>query len=218
MQFGYSRPSATAGVVIAAFLGALGAFSAGPAFAAGDAAVGQAQAAVCSACHGADGATGIDPSYPNLAGQNEAYLLAQLQMIKSGERTVLLMAGQLIAKSEQELADLAAYYASLPAKVNQAQGNDADLAKAERIYRGGISKKGVAACSACHNPFGGGNAPAGFPDIGGQPSAYTIAQLTAYREGDRTTDEAHGGMMRGVAGGLTDGEIRLLADYIQGLH
>lgn len=218
MQFGYSRPSATAGVVIAAFLAALGAFSAGPAFAAGDAAAGQAQAAVCSACHGADGATGIDPSYPNLAGQNEAYLLAQLQMIKSGERTVLLMAGQLIAKSEQELADLAAYYASLPAKVNQAQGNDADLAKAERIYRGGISKKGVAACSACHNPFGGGNAPAGFPDIGGQPSAYTIAQLTAYREGDRTTDEAHGGMMRGVAGGLTDGEIRLLADYIQGLH
>lgn len=218
MQFGYSRPSATAGVVIAAFLAALGAFSAGPAFAAGDAAAGQAQAAVCSACHGADGATGIDPSYPNLAGQNEAYLLAQLQMIKSGERTVLLMAGQLIAKSEQELADLAAYYASLPAKVNQAQGNDADLAKAERIYRGGISKKGVAACSACHNPFGGGNAPAGFPEIGGQPSAYTIAQLTAYREGDRTTDEAHGGMMRGVAGGLTDGEIRLLADYIQGLH
>lgn len=218
MQFGYSRPSATAGVVIAAFLAALGAFSAGPAFAAGDAAAGQAQAAVCSACHGADGATGIDPSYPNLAGQNEAYLLAQLQMIKSGERTVLLMAGQLIAKSEQELADLAAYYASLPAKVNQAQGNDADLAKAERIYRGGISQKGVAACSACHNPFGGGNAPAGFPDIGGQPSAYTIAQLTAYREGDRTTDEAHGGMMRGVAGGLTDGEIRLLADYIQGLH
>ncbi len=81
MQFGFSWPSATVLVAVATFVGALGAT---PAFAGGDAAAGQAQAAVCGACHGADGATGIDPTYPNLAGQNEAYMLAQLQMIKSG--------------------------------------------------------------------------------------------------------------------------------------
>ena len=63
-----------------------------------------------------------------------------------------------------------------------------------------------------------GNAAAGYPDIGGQPSGYTIAQLTAYREGERSTDENVGGMMRGVARGLTDKEIAALADYVQGLH
>ena len=65
---------------------------------------------------------------------------------------------------------------------------------------------------------GSGNAAAGYPDIGGQPTGYTIAQLTAYREGERMTDENMGGMMRGVAHGLTDKEIAALADYIQGLH
>ncbi len=194
------------------------AFLSGIALGAGDSAAGQTQVAVCSACHGADGASGILPTYPNLAGQNEKYLLRQLQMIQSGERTVALMAGQLNAKTEQDLADLAAYYASLPGKVDQAQGDDKALTQAELIYRGGIISKGVAACTACHTPDGKGNASAGFPNISGQPSAYTIAQLTAYREGERVTDEGFGGMMRGIAEALTDGEIQLLADYLQGLY
>jgi cytochrome c553 len=186
--------------------------------AAGDPAAGEAQAAACAACHGQDGATGLDPSYPNLAGQNERYLLSQLIMIRDGGRNIPLMAGQLTGKSDDDLADLAAYYASMPGKVNQAQGDDESLARGEMIYRGGIAAKGVAACTACHSPSGNGNAPAGYPNISGQPSAYTIAQLTAYREGDRTTDEAYGRMMRGVAHGLTDKEIAAVADYVQGLH
>ena len=135
-----------------------------------------------------------------------------------GDREILLMAGQLNGKTDEDLADLAAYYASLPAKISQAQGDDETLSQAESIYRGGIASKNVAACTSCHSPSGNGNAAAGYPDIGGQPSGYTIAQLTAYREGDRTTDENMGGMMRGVARGLTDKEIAALADYIQGLH
>ena len=194
------------------------AFFSSIALGAGDSAAGQTQVAVCSACHGPDGASGIVPTYPNLAGQNEKYLLRQLQMIQSGERTVALMAGQLNAKTEQDLADLAAYYAALPGKVNQAQGDDKALAQAELIYRGGITSKGVAACTACHTPDGKGNASAGFPNISGQPSAYTIAQLTAYREGERVTDEGFGGMMRDLTEALTDGEIQLLADYLQGLY
>lgn len=191
---------------------------AGSALAAGDPAAGQAQAAVCGACHGQDGATGLDGTYPNLAGQNERYLTTQLILIRDGMRDIPLMAGQLTGKSDQDLENLAAYYASLPAKVNQAQGDDETLARAEQMYRGGILEKGVAACTACHAPTGDGNTPAGYPNIGGQPAGYTIAQLTAYREGDRQTDEAYGGMMRGVAKGLTDKEIAALADYIQGLH
>ena len=184
----------------------------------GDPQAGKAQALACGACHGQDGATGLDPTYPNLAGQNERYLFNQLKMIQSGERTVLLMAGQLLGKSDQDLQNLAAYYASLPGKIAQAEGDEASVLLAQGIYRGGILKKGVAACSACHSPNGNGNEAAGFPVLTGQPSAYTIAQLTAYREGERRSDEAYGGMMRGVAGGLTDTEIAALADYLQGLH
>tara|TARA_A100001037_G_scaffold302002_1_gene332708 strand:+ start:9896 stop:10519 length:624 start_codon:yes stop_codon:yes gene_type:complete len=190
----------------------------GAALAAGDPDAGKMQAIVCAACHGQDGATGIDPTYPNLAGQNEAYLYKQLQMIASNERQILLMTGQLIGKTDQNLRDLAAYYASLPGKVGEAAGDDESVALAERIFRGGILEKGVAACSACHAPTGAGNAAAGFPAVNGQPAAYTVAQLTAYREGQRRSDESMGGMMRGVAGGLTDTEIAALADYLQGLH
>ena len=179
---------------------------------------GKAQAAACGACHGQDGATPIDPTYPNLAGQNEKYLLNQLLMIQDDSRNIPLMAGQLNGKSEQDLADLAAYHASLPGKVSQASGDDEAIARAASIYRAGIARKGVAACSACHSPSGKGNAQAGFPSLSGQPAAYTIAQLKAYREGARDSDEAYGGMMRGVAEGLTDTEIALLADYIQGLN
>ena len=201
-------------IALASFISLAGA----PAMAAGDPAAGEAQVAACAACHGQDGATGLDPTYPNLAGQNEKYLTHQLMEIRDGGRNIALMAGQLNGKSDQDLADMAAYYASLPAKISQAQGDDETLAKAQNIYRGGIAEKGVAACTACHAPSGNGNAAAGYPDIGGQPTGYTIAQLTAYREGDRTTDENMGGMMRGVARGLTDKEIAALADYIQGLH
>lgn len=198
-------------VLVAAFLAPL-------AHAAGDPERGRAQTATCAACHGQDGASPIDPSYPVLAGQNEKYLLRQLEMIQNNQRMIPLMAGQLNGKSAQDLADMAAYYASLPDKVREAQGSDETLAMAERIYRGGILDKGVAACIACHAPSGDGNAPAGFPAVGGQPPAYTIAQLTAYREGERATDEAYGRMMRSIAGRLTDTEIAALADYIQGLH
>ncbi|MEM7101047.1 MAG: c-type cytochrome [Pseudomonadota bacterium] len=187
-------------------------------YAAGDPSAGEAQAAPCGACHGQDGATPLDPSYPNLAGQNEKYLTRQLELIASGERSIPLMAGQLDGKSPEEIADLAAYYASLPNKISQAEGDDEQIAKAQKIYRGGIARKGVAACSACHSPRGLGNDQAGFPRLGGQPKAYTIAQLTAYREGQRATDEGYGRMMRDIAEGLTDTEIAALADYLQGLN
>jgi cytochrome c553 len=173
---------------------------------------------VCASCHGQDGATAIDPSYPQLAGQNERYLARQLKMFQSGERDVALMTAQLIGKSEQDLDDLAAYYASLPSKVAEATGSDADIELAMRIYKGGIAKKGVAACSSCHGPDGAGNAQAGFPRIGGQSAQYTAAQLTAYREGERRSDEAYGAMMRGVSKGLSDREIVVLSDYISGLN
>ena len=95
-----------------AFLGIATALASMNTVAAGDPDAGQAASAVCATCHGQDGATPSDPSYPNLAGQNEKYLLRQLQKIQSGDRQIPLMMGQLDGKDEQQLADLAAYYAS----------------------------------------------------------------------------------------------------------
>lgn len=185
---------------------------------AGDPAAGKAQATTCGACHGPDGASPVDPTYPALAGQNERYLLRQLEAIQSKARDVPLMTGQLDGKSPQDLADLAAYFASLPGAAGAADADDDTIDLAQRIYKGGIGNKGVPACSACHAPTGDGNPPAGFPDISGQSAGYVIAQLTAYREGRRTTDENYGGMMRGVASHLTDTEIAALAEYVRGLH
>lgn len=170
----------------------------------------------CVACHGQDGASGIGPDYPSLAGQNERYLLDQMRMIKSGERPAPLMAGQLDVLTDAELEAIAAYYAGLPRKVGRSTPDS--LEAGMRIYRGGIMAKGVAACTACHSPTGAGNGPAGFPALSGQRFDYVVAQLVAYREGQRKTDEAFGGMMRQVAGGLTDTEIRAVANYVQGLH
>lgn len=186
--------------------------------AAGDVAAGQALATPCAACHGQDGVA-VLPNSPNLAGQSTAYLVRQMTQIKSGARAVPLMAGQLDALKDDDFANLAAYYASLKAPVGQASAENKDkLALGERIYRSGIASKGVAACSACHSPTGSGNALAGFPHLGGQTEQYVIAQLTAYRERNRATDEEHGGVMRGIAQGLTDSEIAAVANYVQGLH
>ena len=171
--------------------------------------------ATCTACHGQDG-NSIVPGTPHLAGQNTRYLKRQMELIQSGARPVPLMTGMLDGVNEQELDILAAYYASLPSLIREASRDG--LEQGEAIYRGGIMAKGVAPCSACHSPNGTGNRLAGFPKVSGQAIEYTISQLTAYREGERSSDEEYGGMMRAVAANLTDNEIRAVANYILGLH
>lgn len=186
--------------------------------AAGAAAAADAEGLViaCAACHGQDGASAIAPNYPNLAGQNERYLLRQLELIKSGKRAAPLMAGQLANLTDENLREIAAYYAAMAGSVGRSSQDNLDVGR--RIYRGGIMTKGVASCTACHSPTGAGNAPAGFPRLSGQPVDYVVEQLTAFREGQRTTDEEYGGMMQQVASSLTDKEIKAVANYVLGLH
>lgn len=175
---------------------------------------GRRLAAPCVACHGDDGNSAV-PSYPSIAGQNPRYLLQQMQLMRSGERPAPLMAGQLDAMTDRELADLAAYYAAQTGQAGQANADR--LALGEAIYRGGLLAKGVPACSACHAPDGSGNALAGFPRLSGQQVDYVVDQLRAYREGLRTTDEAYSGMMRQTVANLNDGELAAVANYIHGL-
>ena len=185
----------------------------GGAQAAGDAAAGQANAGVCAGCHSADGNSAV-PNFPKLAGQNAAYLLKQLTEIQSGSRQVVEMTGLLANFSEQDLADIAAYYASQ--KVQIGQTSEELVAAGQQIYRAGLMEKGVAACTACHSPNGTGNASAGFPALSGQHAAYVEKQLMAFRNGARANDP--NGMMRDIAAKLSDTDIKAVADYVQGLH
>ncbi len=170
----------------------------------------------CIACHGEDG-NAVIPGYPHIAGQNARYLFRQMQLMRDGDRDPKLMAGQLDLTTDQDLRDMAAFYASQPGKIGQASRESIELGEA--IYRGGIVAKQVAACTACHAPDGRGNALAGFPSLSGQTAAYVEEQLKAYREGQRRTDAGdYEGMMRQTAVGLTDAEIAAVANYVLGLH
>ncbi len=148
--------------------------------ASGDAAAGKQKAATCAACHGADGNSAA-PTFPKLAGQGAKYLLKQMKDIRDGARPVPTMVGQVDNMTDQDLADIAAFYAAQPRSGGQT--NPDLLALGEKVYRAGVAERNVAACTACHSPNGAGNAPAGFPALAGQHAEYTAGQLRAYRKG-----------------------------------
>jgi cytochrome c553 len=184
----------------------------------GDAGRGEGMTAVCSACHGTDGNSPA-PTFPKLAGQGERYLVKQMQDIRDGSRPVPTMAGQLDGKSDQDLADIAAFYAAQPGSGGQ---TDPELlALGEKVYRAGVAERKVAACSACHSPRGKGNAPAGYPALAGQHADYIADQLRMYRKGyEDESGRVNDGdtmIMRTTAFGLSDKEIDAVASYIAGL-
>ncbi len=186
----------------------------GMAHAAGDPAAGQAKAAVCGACHGPDG-NSMAPNFPKLAGQGDRYLEKQLHDIKSGKRQVLEMTGLLTNLSDQDLADLAAYFNSQHGSVGAADPNL--VAKGEALFQGGKLDSGMPACKGCHSPNGVGIATAGFPHLGGQHAQYVTKQLTDFREGNRTND-GDTMVMRSIAAKLSNKDIEAIASYVQGLH
>ena len=181
----------------------------------GDATAGQAKAAVCGACHGPDGNSPA-PNFPKLAGQGERYLTKQMHDIKDGKRTVLEMTGLLTNLSDQDLADIAAYFASQKGSVGAADPKL--VARGEKLFRGGDLEKGLPSCIGCHSPNGAGIAAAGFPHLSGQHTAYIAKQLTDFRkeEAGRSNDDA--AIMRTIARKLSDEDIAAVSSYIQGLH
>ena len=180
----------------------------------GDATAGQAKTAVCGACHNPDG-NSMAPNFPKLAGQGEKYLEKQLHDIKSGKRTVLEMTGMLAAFNDQDLADIAAYFASQKGSVGAA--DPALVERGRALFNGGDLEKGLPACTGCHSPNGAGIAAAGFPHLGGQHASYVAKQLTDFREGNRTND-GDATTMRTIASKLSNKDIDALSSYIQGLH
>lgn len=168
-------------------------------------------AAVCVACHAADGNSTIAAN-PKLAQQHPEYLLKQLQEFKSGKRADPVMQGMAAVLSDDDMRNVAWWLASQKAKDGFSKDKDL-VALGERIYRGGIQDRNIAACAGCHSPNGAG-IPAQYPRLSGQHADYTVKQLVDFRDGKRGNNV----QMRDVAAKLNDREIRAVADYIAGLR
>ncbi len=179
----------------------------------GDPKAGASKAEPCVACHGADG-NGTNPEWPKLAGLGGPYIEKQLGEFRTGTRKNPMMNPMAVALSDQDIADLAAHFATQTRSPGGAQADKA--AAGERLYRGGNKEAGTAACMACHGPSGAGNPAAKYPAVGGQHAAYLAAQLKVFHAGERNNDA--GGIMRKIAAKLSDAEIQAVASYMSGLH
>jgi cytochrome c553 len=167
--------------------------------------------AVCASCHGADGNSGA-PANPKLAQQHPQYLVKQLKEFKSGKRPSPIMQAFAAQLSEQDMLNISHWLANQKTKPGFARDKDA-VAMGERIWRGGIADRNVAACAGCHSPNGSG-IPAMYPRLAGQHADYTAAQLVAFRDGKRPNNE----VMHQVAAKMNDREIRAVSDYVAGLR
>lgn len=193
-------------------LGSVFANEAAPKAAKPDLAKGEAiVAGVCAACHGADGNSMITAN-PKLAQQHPEYILKQLQEFKSGKRANAVMMGFASQLSTEDMRNVAYFVASKTATPGFAKEKDT-VAVGEKIYRGGIADRQIAACAGCHSPNGAGM-PSQYPRLSGQHADYTVSQLTQFRDGIRKNNV----QMTQVAAKLNDREIKAVADYIAGLR
>ena len=179
---------------------------------------GQAKAAeVCAACHGADGNSN-SPANPKLAGQHADYLYKQLTNFKpkpgakEAERSNAVMLAFASQLSDADMRNVSAYFASQTLKPAAARNKDI-VELGQKIYRGGIASKSVAACAGCHSPNGAG-IPAQFPRLGGQYAEYTESQLVGFRQGVRKNSI----QMTAIASRMSDAEIKAVSEYIAGLR
>ena len=167
-------------------------------------------ATVCAACHTADGSRGL-PTFPILQGQQADYIVKQLTEFKSGKRDNAVMKPMATMLSDDDMRNVAAFYASKSAKPGQSK-NPATLELGKKIWRGGIADKNVPACAGCHGPTGAG-IPAQYPRLGGQHAEYVNAELGLFRSGKR----ANNAQMMTISARLSDAEMAAVSDYVEGL-
>jgi cytochrome c553 len=197
------------------------------AYGAGNANAGKTKSTTCAGCHGADG-NSTAPIFPRLAGQHAKYVSSQLSAFKSQRRSDASMQAMAAGLSEQDMEDLAAFYAAQKPKYpdsDEQQYVDSDkeipvteelIAAGKTVYVAGNEETGVPACTACHSPGANGNGPAGFPKLKGQFLPYLIKSLNDYREGIRTNDDES--LMRTIAGKMSKTEINAVAAYLSNVR
>lgn len=174
---------------------------------------------ICAACHGADG-NSPSPANPNIAGQQAAYITVQLEHFKSGVRNNAIMAGMVATLTPADMRALGIYFSQQKPKA--AGIKDRELALAgQKLYRGGNMASGLPACAACHSPDGAG-IPSRYPRLGGQHADYALAQLKAFKAGERGMDkggkDVNGRVMAQVAARLSDQEMQAVVQYASGLY
>jgi cytochrome c553 len=196
---------------------------------------GKEKSAVCAGCHGEDGNSSA-PLFPKLAGQHPHYFVKQLQAFKDGSRNDATMASMAANLSQQDMIDIALYFAANKVSANdmpeleedeetapekpdaqtlkakQAEKLNALLAKGSDLYRNGNLASEVSACIACHGPRGEGNKPAGFPALKGQHAAYLIKTLNDFKTGVRANNPEN--IMHMIAKKMTDEEIKAVAYHV----
>jgi cytochrome c553 len=168
---------------------------------------------LCVACHAVDGNSAISMN-PKLAGQHSAYITKQLMNFKSGTRENAVMAGMVASLNDEDMKNLGLYFSQQSLTLSSAKSNGKG-SLGEKIYRGGLSAKGVPACASCHGPAGHG-IPDVYPRLNAQHSDYTLGQLNLFRLENRSNDE--GMIMRVIAQKLTEKEMYAVSDYIEGLQ
>lgn len=215
---GHQRSAALTGLkaAIAATLALVMGSASADNLVAGDAEAGKTKSTVCAACHGVDG-NSLNPVWPSIAGQHSKYLKDQLAYFKSGDRKNVLMTAQALGLSDQDMADLAAYFAGQDATAREVS-DPSSVAVAERLYKGGDNERGIPACIACHGPTGAGNPGVPYPAVGGQHATYIASSLREYAaDNDNRNNNASQKMMVSIALKLEPAEIDALASYLQGL-
>lgn len=189
----------------------------------GDASAGAGKATDCGVCHGPQGNAQI-AEFPNIAGQSATYLYLQLRAYQDGTRPNEVMRPLVERLSDQDLKDLSAYYASLPAARSTAAVEGSSDA-GRQLFARGNAPAGIPPCQGCHGVEGKGIvAPPArsttnwhtFPRLVGQQPQYIIAELKAYRSRARaeTTNDR---IMQGVAQNLDDSAIQDIAAYLSQL-
>lgn len=180
---------------------------------AGDPVAGKAKSLLCQGCHGEDG-NSLSTLVPKLAGQNEGYITKQVHNFQTKLRTHAIMNDLAMTINDDDLADIAAYFASR----NKMKGDGpANIQTGKDLFLTGDTSRKIIACVNCHGANGKGLEPnpAMIPLIGGQHKDYLSRQLANFRRGDRSNSPD--GVMNQIAKPLTDAELESLAEYISGL-
>lgn len=178
----------------------------------------KAESERCIECHGVDGhgvggANGPEGKFAKLAGQQADYILKQMRDFRSGARRHDQMQIMARSVSDEDVRDIAAYFASQPV-MNAQDGERHALGKS--LYENGDPARGVVACISCHGVKGKGLAASPLaPVIGGQEWRYLDKQLRDWRSGERRNSD--GGVMTQAARALTEAEIEALANYLSGI-
>lgn len=167
---------------------------------------------LCSACHGPAGSS-VSPTFPRLAGQQEAYLAAQLRAFKSKERADPeahdYMWGMAATVPDSLIDGLARYFASQPAPHGE-PGNPALMAEGKKLFESGNPAEKIAACAGCHGAHGEGSSV--FPRLAGQHAPYIARQLQVIQRNLRASP-----VMHGIITQLTPEEMNAVAEYVQSM-